>query len=106
LTMLYRSTDCLSRRSAAVTRVSHSASFASCDKDALSNPGIYPAHREHRYADATRNDSAEELLAGLSGENLIKQPDRHYVLEQIPNDNCAAAQLQPCYHGSYCGARR
>jgi hypothetical protein len=40
LTMLYRSTDCLSRRGAAMKKLSHSASFAPRDKGAPSNPGI------------------------------------------------------------------
>jgi drug/metabolite transporter (DMT)-like permease len=38
--MLYRSTDCLSRRGAAMKKLSHSASFAPRDKGAPSNPGI------------------------------------------------------------------
>src|SRR6202044_1119595 len=40
LTMLYRSTDCLCRRSAPMKNLAHSASFESFDKDAPSKPGI------------------------------------------------------------------
>jgi hypothetical protein len=40
LTMLYRSTDRLCRRGAAVKNLSHSASLESSDKGAPSNPGI------------------------------------------------------------------
>jgi hypothetical protein len=40
LTMLYRSTDCRSRRGAPVRNLAHSASFHSREKTAPSNPGI------------------------------------------------------------------
>jgi hypothetical protein len=39
LTMLYRSTDRLSRRGAPVQNLAHSASFESLDKDAPSKAG-------------------------------------------------------------------
>ena len=40
LTMLYRSTDCLCRRGAAMKNLAHSASFDSDDMGAPSKPGI------------------------------------------------------------------
>ncbi|OBQ83720.1 hypothetical protein A9K71_23110 [Mesorhizobium sp. WSM3873] len=40
MTMLYRSTDRLCRRGAAMENLAHSASFDSEDKDAPSKPGI------------------------------------------------------------------
>jgi hypothetical protein len=47
LTMLYRSTDRLSRRGAPVKNLAHSASFDSCDNDAPSKCGI--KHLDDRF---------------------------------------------------------
>ena len=48
LTMLYRSTDRLSRRGAAVENLAHSASFESLDKDAPSKAGTKHLNRPER----------------------------------------------------------
>jgi hypothetical protein len=47
--MLYRSTDCLSRRGAAVEKLAHSASFHSGEKTAPSNPGIKQLAKATRF---------------------------------------------------------
>ena len=47
LTMLYRSTDRLSRRGAPVQNLAHSASFESLDKDAPSKAGTKHLGRLH-----------------------------------------------------------
>jgi hypothetical protein len=48
-------------------------------------------------AEVSSNDSAKELLAGLSGGNHVKQPRRRYVLQKMPMTAhvAAKAQLQP-----------
>jgi len=63
LTMLYRSTDCLSRAGASVKNLAHSASFQSLEKIAPSKPGTkqLDRHRRDKPGDDDKNRHCGKL---------------------------------------------
>src|SRR6516165_3596791 len=66
LTMLYRSTDCLCRRGAAVKNLAHSASFHSREKIAPANPGIKHLGGDHRSTACTKSPFGSATLHSLN----------------------------------------
>src|SRR5665213_1310386 len=94
LTMLYRSTDCLSRAGASVEYLAHSASFHPAEKIAPSNSGTkhlgreappFRGYREKRNITShTYNEErAEEVVAGL--DRFVD--DIRFILTQLKRRN-------------------